>query len=310
MIANSFAVSAEVVRVPIGRLLDNPLNKYLRGDTITPESVEGLRVSIKENGVNVPLLITPYREAFHIVWGHRRRLGAKLAGLTEVPCIIKTLSEDQQFTLMLNENIQRENLSLLSEAACYLKLQEEGASLAAIERKTGTGQPRIKQLLTLLRLEPEVQDYFNRKKLPLGAAAPIAKLTEREAQIYFAREAAKHGWSVSTIERKADHWTPVAASTVERAKKRKTEGRALLLDEDGQRLTKTEALERFRPDEKFSLRDIRRAIAGSCCNECDEQRFPDICRECPVSQMLAILLDAKGLRTQQADADEEVSRAA
>jgi hypothetical protein len=69
-----------------------------------------------------------------------------------------------------------------------------------------------------------------------------------------------------------------------------------LINEDGSRLTKSESLARFRPTDSFTVIDIKRAILSSCCDQCEEQRFPDICRECPVTQMLATLLDVKGLR--------------
>jgi ParB family chromosome partitioning protein len=310
MKADKFEIQGEIVMVPIGRLLDNPLNEYLRGTSITPESVEGLSISIKENGVDVPLLISPFRQAFRIVWGHRRRLAAKLAGLTEVPCIIRELDEDAQFTRMLNENIQRANITLLAEARCYRRLEEEGKSLPAIERKTGIGKARIKSLLTILSLEPEVQALFEGEKLTLGCAPHLSRLIERDTQIAVAREAATRGWSVRKLEEKVDaidklaeqEATPESGVTqpvaIEGKNGRVPRGR--LVDDDGERLTKSEALELFSTEDTFSLQDIKRAILGSCCNTCDEKRFPDLCKECPISQMLATLLDTKSARGKKA----------
>jgi ParB/RepB/Spo0J family partition protein len=290
-----FPTTEEVVEIPIGRLLDNPLNEYLRGDTITAESCAELTASVAEHGINTPLLVTPYRNAFRIVYGHRRKMAAKCAGLTKVGCIIKTLSEDEQFAIMFAENVQREDLTLRGEARCYKKFSDESKSLADIERKTGIGKPRIQNLLTLLTLEPEVQNLFEESKLPIGAINPLSKLTDRTTQLYLARAAAKDKATLRSIETKVDRAlgaTPFSEDTSTQTKPRKRPN--ILLNSKGERQTKSEALALFAEEETFTLRDITRAILGSCCDNCDELRYPSICRECPVSQMLATLIEIKG----------------
>lgn len=292
-----FEVAEDVVLIPIGRLLDNSLNDYIRGDSVTEESCAELALSIKENGVTVPLLVTPYRAGFYIVHGHRRRFAGRMAGLIELPCIIKPdLTPEQQFDLMLNENLQRKDLTLLAQARCYKKLTDEGKSISDIKRKTGISKTRINSLLVVIDLEPELQQLFERERLHLNAAPLIAKLPDPKSRLYFARAAAKHQWALTTIERKVDHWNPVDPATVEKKTKPHSEPRGTLVNPDHTRLTKSEALALFDDADSFSLADLKRGILGSCCDNCDEQRFPDICEACPTTQILATLLDLKGLR--------------
>lgn len=294
---DQFPTTEEIVEVPIGRLLDNPLNEYLRGDTITPESCAELTASVAEHGINTPLLVTPYRDAFRIIYGHRRKMAAKCAGLTKVPCIVKTIPEQSQLEIMFAENVQRKDLTLRGEARCYKKFSDEGKSLADIERKTGISKPRIQNLLTLLTLEPEVQNLFEESKLPIGAIHPLSKLTDRTTQLYLARAAAKDKATLRSIETKVDRALGATPISEERQTKTKPRNRPnVLLKPNGERQTKSEALALFAEEETFTLRDITRAILGSCCDHCDEMRFPEICKACPVSQMLATLIEIKGVQ--------------
>jgi ParB family chromosome partitioning protein len=305
-----FPTTDEVVEVPIGRLLDNPLNEYLRGDTITPESCAELTASVAEHGINTPLLVTPYRDAFRIVYGHRRKMAAKCANLTKVPCIIKTISDEMQFEIMFAENMQRKDLTLRAEARCYKKFADEGKTLPEIERKTGISKPRIKTMLALINLEPEVQTLFEEEKLPIGAVQPLSKLTDRNTQLYLARAAAKDKSTLRTIEAKVERALGAVPMTDDPGTKTKPRKRPnALLDSNGDRLTKSEALALFAEEETFTLRDITRAILGSCCDNCDERRFPEICKACPLAQMLATLLEIKGAQSQTPAITEEIKPA-
>jgi ParB/RepB/Spo0J family partition protein len=306
---DQFPTTEEVVEVPIGRLLDNPLNQYLRGDTITPESCAELTASVAEHGINTPLLITPYRDAFRIIYGHRRKMAAKCAGLIKVPCIIKTIPEDAQFEIMFAENVQRKDLTLRGEARCYKKFSDEGKSLSDIERKTGIGKPRIQNLLTLLTLEPEVQVLFEESKLPIGAISPLSKLIDRTTQLYLARAAAKDKATLRSIETKVDRALGATPFSEDKETKKPRKRPNVLLNSKGERQTKSEALALFAEDETFTFRDITRAILGSCCDNCDERRYPSICQECPVSQMLATLIEIKGVQPPPPETTEAIKPA-
>jgi ParB/RepB/Spo0J family partition protein len=295
----SFQVTEEVILIPIGRLLDNKLNEYIRGDTITEESCQELADSIKVKGVTVPLLVMPYRQGFYIIHGHRRRFSARMAGLTEVPCIIRhNLSEDEQFDLMLNENLQRKDLTLLAEARCFQKLVDEGNTVPEIKRRTGLAKARITNLLFIATLEPEIQSLFENGRLNINAAAHIVKLPDSTSRLYLARNAVRYQWAIKTIESKVAQWQPVDEDDhgKKKARRRREVPLGTLTDPDGSRLTKSQALARFDDNESFSLSDLKRAILGSCCDNCDEKRYPQICLECPTSQILATLLDMKNLR--------------
>src|SRR5262245_15259090 len=110
---------------------------------VDPTSVEDLAASIREKGILEPLLVAPARksgqnwkiERYVTVAGHRRRAAAELAGLVEVPAIIRDLLPAEQEEVMLVENLQREDLTLLQEARAYQRLQtQHGVTMADLAR--------------------------------------------------------------------------------------------------------------------------------------------------------------------------------
>jgi|SRR5215831_1001383 len=141
----------EVKLLDIGRVLPNPLNP--RGE-IVPETCEELAQSMRGTGsILQPLLVTPYRSAYYIVAGHRRRVAAGLAGLTKVPAIVRDIPEHEQLAIMLVENMQREGLSPLAEARSFEKLVKDYGGINQAARVTGVPSASIKNRLLLLRCD-------------------------------------------------------------------------------------------------------------------------------------------------------------
>jgi ParB family chromosome partitioning protein len=116
---------------PIDALRPNALNP--RGD-LHPAGLEELADSIRAQGVLQPLLVTPGGE---VVAGHRRLAAARLAGLSEVPVIVRDLDGVQQQEIMLVENLQRQDLSCVEEARAYRRLPHHGPDRASYWRTFG-----------------------------------------------------------------------------------------------------------------------------------------------------------------------------
>ncbi|MCD6045844.1 MAG: chromosome partitioning protein ParB, partial [Gammaproteobacteria bacterium] len=149
---------------------------------INDESIEELAASIRTHGILQPILVRPIAEhRYEIIAGERRFLAAQLAGLSQVPVVIKTIDDQSTMALALIENMQRENLSPLDEALAIERLiddcqltHDDAAHLL------GKSRAQISNLLRLLNLEPQVKQWVAEKKLELGHAKVLLALNGRQ----------------------------------------------------------------------------------------------------------------------------------
>lgn len=125
------------------------------------DSLNELAKSIKEHGVIQPLLVTEKDKGYEIVAGERRYRAAKIAGLSEIPVVIKELSERTIKEISIIENIQREDLNPIEEAYAYKSLMDEyGLTQEAVSEKIGKSRSYIANTLRLLNLEDYIQEYL------------------------------------------------------------------------------------------------------------------------------------------------------
>ena len=183
---------------PVAELRPNPLNP--RGE-VDDSSLEELAESIRAQGVLQPLLVTP---AGVVVAGHRRLAAARMAGLDEVPVVVRDLDLVQQQEIMLVENLQRQDLSPVEEARAYRRLLEAGHTTAQLARRIGAPAARINARLVLLKLDEQVQWMFHRGDLPLTLAAVLLKVADPIRQRQVATMAARRQLTVPEIERIVD----------------------------------------------------------------------------------------------------------
>lgn len=168
--------------VPIGAIKPNPDNP--RSDL---GDLEELAASIRALGIQEPLVLewptpsSPYR----LLMGHRRLAAAELAGLAEVPCMIRqgVLSPVERMELALAENLQRSDLSPLDEARGYQALVDLGLSQRAIATRMGRSQSHVSKRLALLELPSPVQARIAKGTLPLEAAAALVRLKDHPAKL-------------------------------------------------------------------------------------------------------------------------------
>jgi ParB family chromosome partitioning protein len=173
--------SAAILLVPISAL--QPGSGQPR-QAFAEESLEELARSIEQQGILQPILVEKQAEgSYSIIAGERRFRAARLAGLTEVPVILKQLSEEEKLELALIENLQREDLKPLEEALAYRKLMTAfDLSQEEVARRVGRKRPTVANSLRLLNLPQPMQEALNQGRLTPGHARAILSLPGRQQQ--------------------------------------------------------------------------------------------------------------------------------
>ncbi len=161
-----------------------------------------LSESIKQYGVLQPLLVSDKKDYYEIVAGERRWRAAKLAGLKEVPVIIKELSDQQVVEISLIENIQREDLNPIEEAMAYKRLIEEfSLKQDEIAERVSKSRTAVTNSMRLLKLAPKVQQMLIDEMISAGHARAILAITEPETQYSVAMKVFDEKLSVRDTEK-------------------------------------------------------------------------------------------------------------
>lgn len=195
--------AASPTTLPIAALRPNRLQPRTRFDE---ESLSDLAESIRAQGIVQPLVVAAEEEGvYSIVAGERRFRAAQLAGLTEVPVVLREVAGDRErLELALVENLQRSDLDPIEEAEAYQMLQESfGLSQDEVAARVGRSRPAVANALRLLRLPAEVRDLLRDGSLTAGQARPLLSLEAAERQIELARRAVAEGLSARDMERLA-----------------------------------------------------------------------------------------------------------
>ena len=208
------------------RLSEIEPNKAQPRKDFDEEALASLADSIKEHGVIQPLLVRPLDNgSYQLVAGERRWRAARMAGLSEVPVIIKELSDRETMEIGLIENLQREDLNPIEEALGYQTLMDTyDFTQDEISRRVGRSRPAVAKALRLLHLPQEVIALVRKKELSSGHARAILALPDEETMIETAKKAAKGNVSVREIER-------LAQGKRERPQKEKASTRDSFYDE-------------------------------------------------------------------------------
>lgn len=176
---------------------DQPRRRFDEG------KLRELAASIKEQGVLQPILLRPAGKAGHyeIVAGERRFRGAKLAGLKTIPAIVKELADDVTLEVALIENIQRQELNPLEEAASYRELLDNyGYTQAALAEKLGKSRVYVANTLRLLALPDEVQAQIAGGGLTAGHGRALLMLADEDDRLLLAERVRAEGLSVRQTE--------------------------------------------------------------------------------------------------------------
>jgi ParB family transcriptional regulator, chromosome partitioning protein len=200
-------------RPPADELAKLPLDLLQRGRyqpraDMRTESLEELAASIKAQGVVQPIVVRPLEELsaagsqrYEIIAGERRWRAAQLAGLGEIPAIIRHIPDEAAIAVALIENIQRENLNAVEEARALERLIVEfGLTHQQAADAVGRSRAGVSNLLRLLELPPEVCEMLEQRALEMGHARALLGLTQRRQQIEVATMVVKRGLSVRDTE--------------------------------------------------------------------------------------------------------------
>jgi ParB family chromosome partitioning protein len=177
--------------------------KYQPRGHMEREALAELAESIKTQGVMQPILVrTRAQGGYEIIAGERRWRAARMAGLATVPALVKELSDSDALAAALIENIQREDLSPLEEAAGIQRLvQEFGMTHQAVAETLGRSRASVTNLLRLLELAPPVRDLLAEGQLDMGHARALLALPVQH-QIELAKLAAHKSLTVREVERR------------------------------------------------------------------------------------------------------------
>jgi len=199
------AVGEELARLPLDLLQKG---KYQPRIDMRPETLQELADSIKAQGVVQPIVVRPVgvpgigeSQRYEIIAGERRWRAAQMAGLSEIPAVIRRIPDEAAIAVALIENIQRENLNPLEEARALERLISE-FELTHQEAADAVGRSRagVTNLLRLLELAPEVCERVERREIEMGHARALLALPNRKQQVEVATLVAKKGLSVRETE--------------------------------------------------------------------------------------------------------------
>ena len=193
-------------------------NKGQPRKTFDETELSELADSIKQNGILQPILVRKVGASYEIVAGERRYQAAKLAGLDEVPVVIREISDEDVFKLALIENLQRSNLTPLEEARGYRQLlDEKDLTQEELSKILSKSRSAITNTLRLMDLPTEVQDLLEAGRITAGHARAILAVPTEEGRIRLAEKVVNENLSVRQTERLA----PLFSGTEEAAKPRR-----------------------------------------------------------------------------------------
>lgn len=172
--------------------------------TFDEERLKELASSIERHGMVQPIIVRQTGERYTIVAGERRYRAARIAGLSSVPVIVKTFDDEQVHEIALVENLQRESLNPIEEAAAIrFLMQQHDLTQEEVSSRLGKSRPAIANSLRLLNLPSDVQTLVKDGKLTPGHARALVVVKDEAKCRVLANDAVLRGWSVREMERKA-----------------------------------------------------------------------------------------------------------
>ena len=183
------------------------------------EELKELSESIKQFGVIQPVLVKKQGPIYEIIAGERRFRAAKLAGLTEVPVLVRSYDEKLSREVSIIENIQREDLNAVEEALAYQSLiSEYDLSQEELAERLSKKRTTITNSLRLLKLEEEILNYIREGKLKEGHGRALLAIPEGKKRLALARECVEKKLSVREVEKRSQE------QTVQKKKKKPLSG--------------------------------------------------------------------------------------
>jgi ParB family transcriptional regulator, chromosome partitioning protein len=176
-------------------------NPYQPRKIFDVEAIEELKHSILEHGILQPLIVRKAIKGYEIVVGERRFRAAKAAGLEKIPVVIRELTEQQMMELAVLENLQREDLTPIEEAAAYQLLMEKlKLTQEELAKRLGKSRPHIANHVRLLTLPAKIQELISDGKISMGHGRALLGLRKKESIPTVVEKILKEGLNVRQLE--------------------------------------------------------------------------------------------------------------
>jgi ParB family chromosome partitioning protein len=193
--------SGALRELPINTVVPNP---YQPRTQVDEAALAELTASIDASGLLQPVVVRPRNGKYELIAGERRWRAAQRLNWTKIPAIVKEVDDPTLLTLALVENLQRDELTAIDEAAGYQRLSAEfNLAQAEIARLVGRNRSTVTNRLRLLKLPDEVKNLVQERKLSEGHARALLGVSQEADIIPLAQKAVELGWSVRDLEVRA-----------------------------------------------------------------------------------------------------------
>lgn len=184
--------------VPVNQIRPNPSQPRTHYDE---ETLRGLARSIIEVGLLQPVVVQETDDGYTLISGERRWRAAQLAGLQNIPAMLRKADETGALTQALIENLQREDLTPLEEASAYRNLiNQHGLTQQEVAHRVGKGRATVANSIRLLRLPPPILELLETAQLTAGHARALLSVSDPKYATHIAKRAVAEGWTVRQVE--------------------------------------------------------------------------------------------------------------
>ena len=189
---------AQIRQIPVNRILPNPAQPRL---SYEEDSLTELADSIREHGVLQPVLVRPAGSEFELIAGERRWRAARMAGLEVIPAVVLDFDEETALEVSIIENLQREDVSPLEEAAMYRKMIGLGYSVRQLASKIGKDKGYVENRLRLTEAPPEVRELVAARRDTISHAYELMKVTDDKTRRKLAKRVAAGDLTLAKLRR-------------------------------------------------------------------------------------------------------------
>ncbi|MBE7297005.1 MULTISPECIES: ParB/RepB/Spo0J family partition protein [Staphylococcus] len=188
----------QIQKIDLSKIKANP---YQPRKTFDDDRLSDLATSIQTHGVLQPIVLRQTVQGYYIVVGERRFRASQLAGLAEIPAIIKELSDSDMMELAIIENLQREDLNAIEEAESYQRLMNDlGLTQQKVAERLGKSRPYIANMLRLLNLPKDISNQVKEGALSSAHGRTLLGIKDVTMMKKISQQAIRENWSVRYLE--------------------------------------------------------------------------------------------------------------
>lgn len=288
--------------IPLAQLIPHPENPRGPVAADAPD-VLTLAAEIEQAGnLYHALNVVPGAEPnqYCVVVGHRRLAALQRLGWASAPCLIRDWDAEEQYRVMLAENLQREDLTPLQEARGFVRLRGQEGTYSTVARKLGTTAAYIQSRVIILRLAETVQALFDSTEMPTVAAQELVKVTNPDQQERLALLVLNRQMTVTQLKQRVkrleepapaeEPGAPAARAKPQRAEQTATAGKAAAPPEGYARQDALDDLGRLKT-QSLTFEELAAAMAGVCV-PCGMGTHRQICAACALPQFIGRLVNA------------------